>query len=441
VRAFVRFGRWAAGRLRAILHFRPSIRLQLAALYGGLVLLAGAMLLSLTYALVTTQAELYTVKVNASGVVKSIGDKVALPNATILLRATPPPLPLANFVPPGNAGFSVGSGGASNILPSQVGGLVQRAVAVQQVVDRQLILVLGAIALILVTLLAMGAGWLVAGRILRPLQVMTSTARRLSAEVPGGRFALKRPRDEIKALADTFDAFLDRIDAALAAERRFVANASHELRTPLAVQKTLLEVALSDPDADAESLREMAGRLWQLNQRGRRLIEGLLDLARSEQALQARESVDLAAAARDALDTGSAEAQALDLTVEQELAPATAFGNRALLERLVSNLVENALRHNVRGGFVKVATAGTPAFAVLTVENSGPVIRPEDVAGLFEPFRRGAVERTESARGAGLGLSIVRAVARAHEGTVDAVAREGGGLRVEVRLPAAAQEL
>ena len=412
---------------------RPSLRLRLAALYGGLVLLAGIVLLAVTYGLVSARGTMeFAVNVRSSSALKALPKPTLPPGATFHVRTGKTP-PLVIIHPAGGSGTAP----APPAGLAQIRGALLSVAQYQQSVDRQALLILGGVALLLVTGLALLAGWLVAGRILRPLQIMTSTARRLSTETPGGRFAFTGPRDEMKDLADTFDAFLDRIDQALAAERRFVANASHELRTPLAVQKTLLEVGLADRDADAATLRQLAERLWQLNQRSRRLIDGLLELAKSEQGISAAEPVDLAQIAQDALESAADEAAAGSVVVTEHLGPAAASGDRALLLRLCENLVENAVRHNVAGGWLRVTTGAEGPMAVLTVENSGPVIDPQTVDELFTPFRRAAAERTESGRGAGLGLSIVRAIAQAHGGEVTATARPEGGLGVTVRLPLA----
>ncbi len=227
---------------------------------------------------------------------------------------------------------------------------------------------------------------------------------------------------------------LGRLESAFESQRRFVANASHELRTPLAIQRTLVDVALADPDTSPDDLRTMAVALRDAVDRSERLIDGLLVLARSEQGDIPREAVDLAAVATVAVDQCSAEAAARDVRVEHRLLPTPVTGSRVLLERLVGNLVQNAVRHNVPGGWVKVETGPEGR---LRVTNSGPVVPPDQVTGLFEPFRRLAPDRVESSRGVGLGLSIVRSVARAHGGDVHATARPDGGLDIAVALPAA----
>jgi signal transduction histidine kinase len=289
-------------------------------------------------------------------------------------------------------------------------------------------------ALAAMALVSVGLGWLVAGRVLRPLTAITATARRLEGSTLHERLNLQGPQDELKELADTFDQMLGRLDAAFETQRRFVANASHELRTPLAIARTEVDVALADPDTGREELRAMAARVLEANQRSERLIEGLLTLARSERQLRAREPLDLAAAASDALSVAAPEVARLGLRVSRVLGAAPVAGDRALLERLVANLVENAVRHNRPGGWVEVDTGRSGPLAVVRVANGGPPIPPDQVATLFEPFRRLEADRTGSDRGTGLGLSIVRAVATAHGGRATARALEGGGLEVTVEL-------
>jgi signal transduction histidine kinase len=296
----------------------------------------------------------------------------------------------------------------------------------------------GLLVLLVVGAAGVGAAYVLAGRVLRPLQQITSTAQRLSAEQLDARIALPGPEDELKDLADTFDAMLDRLQTSFEAQRRFVADASHELRTPLAVMRTEVDVALADPDASAAELRNAATVVREATMRADRLVDSLLLLASTDRlpqaALPMRERVDLPAAAELAVASVQAEAAERDITITGSYAPAAVLGDPGLLERLVGNLVENGVRHNVDGGWVRVDTGTVSGFARLQVMNSGPDVAAEDVEGLFEPFRRSGTART-ARRGAGLGLSIVRAVATAHGGTVVAQPRAGGGLTVTVDLP------
>jgi signal transduction histidine kinase len=265
---------------------------------------------------------------------------------------------------------------------------------------------------------------------------ITAAARRLEGSTLHERINLQGPQDELKELADTFDQMLGRLDAAFETQRRFVANASHELRTPLAITRTEVDVTLADPGAGADELRTMAGRVLEANQRSERLIEGLLTLARSERQLRAAEPLNLAMAAADALSVAAPEVDRLGLRVSRVLGAAPVAGDRALLERLVANLVENAVCHNRPGGWVEADTGRAGPLAVVRVANGGPLIAPDQVDALFEPFRRLHPDRTASDRGAGLGLSIVRSVATAHGGTAKARALKDGGLEVRVELPA-----
>lgn len=290
------------------------------------------------------------------------------------------------------------------------------------------------IALLVLAFLAGFVAWAASGRILHPLKQMADTARRLSGHNLGERIALSGPKDELRELADTFDDMLDRLGASFEAQRQFVANASHELRTPLAVQRTLLEVALADPHASPEDLRRATAGALRVNERSQRLIDGLLLLARSSRLRTDVVPIDLAGAAREALAGISHEIRAKSLRVDAALDPAPVKGDPDLIWRMIGNIVENAVRHNVRGGLVRITTRSTPQGAEFQVENSGDVIPDAQVPALFEPFRR-PHDRTRSDRGSGLGLSIVRSVAEAHGGTVSFTPRAEGGALVQVVLP------
>jgi signal transduction histidine kinase len=284
----------------------------------------------------------------------------------------------------------------------------------------------------LLTLLSAGLGWLMAGRVLRPVREITGAARRASEEHLGERINLTGPEDELKELADTFDAMLDRLDLAFAAQRQFVANASHELRTPLTSMRTAIDVVLAKPSRTTAQLEVTAEKVRRSIERAEHIIDALLTLAVSNQGAEQRDVVDLATAAEDALDTVAEQARAAGVTVESELGWAQVTGNRVLLERLVANLVENAVVHNVEGGWVRVRTGVEGAGAVLEVANSGPVVPADVLPHLFEPFRRGQ-GRTASS-GVGLGLSIVQSVADAHDASVSATPGAEGGLTVRVAL-------
>jgi signal transduction histidine kinase len=297
-------------------------------------------------------------------------------------------------------------------------------------------------ALGVVGVLAGGFGWLLAGRALRPLQHITATARRVADRNLQERIALQGPHDEIKDLADTFDAMLERLDRSFDNQRQFVANASHELRTPLTLHRALIEVALDDPNAN-NSFRQLGGTLIAVTQRHERLIDGLLTLASSEQDITDPTPVDLGDVARYVITESRDAASMAGIGIRTDLQSAPVSGDPVLLERLTQNLVDNAIRYNAEDGEIIITTGTVDGTACLTVANTGPPVPPYEIPTLFEPFRRlPATERlTDSTafstgRGAGIGLSIVRSVARAHGGSVHASPRDGGGLTVEVRLPA-----
>jgi signal transduction histidine kinase len=409
-----------------VTHLLPSVsvRLKLTLLYGGLFLLAGAGLLAVNYALVRSQLELpFGVRIENRRA--SLPDPIGQGPGLLIVRA------------------EAGEGGdtfiASAPSAEAVQAVRQEAEAVRrelQMATLQQLLAQSGVALALMALVSVGLGWLVAGRVLRPLSAITATARRLEGSTLHERINLQGPEDELKELADTFDQMLGRLDAAFETQRRFVANASHELRTPLAIARTEVDVTLADPGAGQAELRAMAGRVLEANRRSEHLIEGLLTLARSERQLRASEPLDLDLAAADALSEAAGEVERLGLRVSSVLGRAQVAGDPALLERLVANLVENAVRHNQPGGWVEVDTGRAGPLAVVRVANGGPPIPPDQVATLFEPFRRLHPDRTGSDRGAGLGLSIVRSVATAHGGQATARALPEGGLEVTVELPA-----
>jgi signal transduction histidine kinase len=331
--------------------------------------------------------------------------------------------------------------------PRVVAGEVQAALQAQFRQDRDAalntMLLTSLISLGVVGALAGGFGWFLAGQALQPLQQITATARRVADRSLHERIGLEGPDDEIKDLADTFDAMLERLDRSFDSQRRFVANASHELRTPLAINRTLLEVALEDPEA-GESLRQLGATLLAVNERHERLIDGLLTLASSEQRVSDPTPVDLADIARHVATESQGAAQEARVEVRTQLQPAMVAGDPILLDRLMQNLVNNAIRYNLaEGGWVEVTTSVVDGRAQLHVENTGEPVPRYELPALFEPFRRlPSSERLADlpagspGRGAGLGLSIVQSVARAHGGNVHAEPRAEGGLVVRVRLPA-----
>ncbi|SEL02837.1 sensor histidine kinase [Nonomuraea pusilla] len=292
------------------------------------------------------------------------------------------------------------------------------------------------LALAGVGILALVLGYVVADRALRPVTKMTATARKLSeSTLAHQRIDLQGPNDELKELADTFDGMLTRLNVAFDTQRRFVANASHELRTPLTINRTVLEIALSDPEA-SEDLKAIGRTLLEVNARNEKLIEGLLLLARSERELAVRKPVNVRDVAQTAVEQVTPFAEEHGVTVSAELADAPAVGDPVLLERSVSNLLENAVKYNIpEDGKVWIRTGMADGALVVQVANTGPHVPAYEVNSLFEPFRRLNADRVESAKGSGLGLSIVRAVVQAHGGNVSAVPRDGGGLVVTISLP------
>jgi signal transduction histidine kinase len=376
-------------------------------LYGVVFLVTGAVLLTLGYLLVRHNLDSGA---NFQEVRKQL-QKLGL-------------LPIAGAPPFGTAfRFAPGSPEAS----------VAAAVRAQLRSDAlHRLLVEYLLALGVMTLISVVAGWLLAGRALRPLRRITGTARRVSGENLGERIALEGPADELKELADTFDQMLARLDRAFESQRHFVANASHELRTPLAIMRTEVDVTLADPDASEPELREMGEAVRDAIDRTERLLESLLVLARSEAATGKAEQVDLAALSADCITDLRAKANELGVEVRDELEPAWTRGQEQLLERMIANLIDNGLRYNERGGHLDVRTRRRDGHVLMTVANGGPVIDPEQIPSLVQPFQR----LHRGSNGFGLGLSIVRSVVAAHGGRIELRTPPEGGLAIEIELPA-----
>jgi signal transduction histidine kinase len=294
-------------------------------------------------------------------------------------------------------------------------------------------------ALVLLAVLSIAFGWLAAGRFLQPLRIITSATREISATNLNERLRLDGPDDEIRELGDTFDALLERLERSFEAERRFVANASHELRTPLATMRASLDVAMAKPGPVPPQTVVLSDRLRRELDHVDRLLASLLTLAQAQRAPAADEvTVSLDALAGAAVEQRSGVISSLGLRVDQERCPdAWVLGSETLLSRMVDNMIENAVNHNERGGWVHLQIAVEGLVVRLVVENGGAVLRPEDVGELARPFKRLGTERTGSERGNGLGLSIVQAIAEAHDGVLELHARVEGGLRVVVTLPRA----
>jgi signal transduction histidine kinase len=292
-------------------------------------------------------------------------------------------------------------------------------------------------ALAVAAVVSVGLGWLIAGRMLRPLQEIALVARRASASTLHERIAMQGPSDELRELADTFDAMLARLEAAFEAQREFVANASHELRTPLAIMRTEVEVTLADPQVTSADLRRMASTVRSAIARSEDIIDKLLVLAESGQLVDTETvALDTLVAEEVRRQTPAAEARGLSFALDLQAAPVS--GDRALLERLVDNLMGNAVRYAPPDSVVAIAVGRRPDGATLRVANAGEVIGPDELPHLFERFYRRGTSRSRKDGGAGLGLAIVAAVAQAHGGAAAAASPAGGGLAVTVTLPAAA---
>ncbi|MEU1280024.1 ATP-binding protein [Streptomyces sp. NPDC005805] len=384
---------------------RPTIRIRLTLLYGGMFLIAGILLLSIIY-LFTAQVLNVTI---ADLPFKLVRGEVQPTTSWCRL--------------PGSVTGEEFNDAVTSCLQHQ------KDMALDDLLRRSLFALLG------LSIIAFAFGYAMAGRVLSPLGRITRTARRVAGSDLSRRIELDGPDDELKELADTFDEMLERLERAFTAQQRFVANASHELRTPLAINRTLLEVHLSDPGAPVE-LQQLGKTLLATNERSEQLVEGLLLLARSDNQIVERKPVDLAEVASRAIDQVHAEAEALGVEIRGERESAVVQGNGVLLERIALNLVQNAVRYNVpEGGWVEVSTETAQGQAVLVVSNTGPMVPAYEIDNLFEPFRRLRQERTGSDKGVGLGLSIARSVARAHGGRIIAEPREGGGLVMRVTLP------
>ncbi|MEV7024514.1 HAMP domain-containing sensor histidine kinase [Kitasatospora sp. NPDC093558] len=388
----------------AWLPFRPTIRMRLTLLYGGMFLMAGIVLLLVMYYF------------NRQALQDSALPHLVLSSPTGNIQVnTPDGLTIANQATLDRWLANYQAAQSSQALNT----LLRKSLTV----------------LVCLAVIAFAAGYAMAGRVLRPLGRITRTARDVASSDLHRRIELDGPDDELKELADTFDDMLDRLDRSFDSQRRFVANASHELRTPLAINRTLLEVQLSDPAASPD-LQQLGKTLLATNERSEQLVEGLLLLARSDNELTERRPVDLSEVASRALEQTRSEADKREVELRSTLDPAVASGNGVLLERIALNLLQNAVRYNTAGGWVELTTAEVPGGGELVVSNTGPVVPQYELEHIFEPFRRiKGADRTRSDKGVGLGLSIVRSVVRAHGGAIEATPRPGGGLTMRVRIP------
>jgi signal transduction histidine kinase len=408
--------RWLGRRLPA-----RTIRLRLTLLYGGLFLASGAALLAITYVLVRHATD--GVLVGTRG------------NTTFAISPTK-----SQRAPTGRPKVhSVGKGGSpGKLTPRQAAAQLRRDRALaksQHDAEMNQLLEQSGVALAIMTALSIMLGWLVAGRVLRPLRTITNAAREISASDLHRRLALEGPDDELTRLGNTFDGLLGRLEASFTAQRQFVANASHELRTPLTFERALLEVALADPNASAQTLRRTCEQLLANSEHQEELIEALLILSRSQRGLDQRELFDLAAVSENVLATMREQAEHRGIHLDVRLQPAETSGDARLAERLISNLVDNAIRHNHTRGRVELRTTKQADRSIVSVANSGPIVPADELERLFQPFQRLGTNRTEPRDGIGLGLSIVKAVAAAHDAILTVQPRPKGGLQIDVAFP------
>ena len=372
---------------------RRTVRLRLTLAYAGLFIVSGALLLGVTFVLAT------------------------------------------QLTSSASSTAAAGAPGAAGRSPVQIN---QGQKGVETGISFSAALAGAEIGLVIMATASLASGWVVAGRVLRPLRTMTATTRQISEHNLHERLAMRGPDDELKDLADTIDGLLARLEASFSAQRRFVANASHELRTPLAMIRTSVDVATAKPQPVPAQVHVLAGKVREGLERADRLLEGLLALARAQHgAAPDRATVSLPAVVAAALADRAEAVARMDVTVERALRDAPVAGSEALLSGMVENLVDNAVRHNERGGWIRVETGTDGAGARLVVETGGRAFDDGEVRELAQPFRRLGGDRTRSENGTGLGLSIVAAIAAAHGGALLLRARAEGGLRAEVVLPRA----
>jgi signal transduction histidine kinase len=418
-------GERRAGRAFGLRHPRTTIRWRLTLLYGGLFLLSGAALLAITYTLV---------------------DHATLNGARFARIVSAPPLPSTGVLHKGPNG-NVLQRGAPRQVPARLRKLlrtrtgkaaIQFVGSGQRIADLHQLEVESVIALAIMAVISAALGWLVAGRVLRPLRTMTAATQEISEASLNQRLAMEGPRDELRQLADTIDGLLGRLEGAFDAQRGFVANASHELRTPLTVTRAMLELVISDPGATVETFRRTCQQVLDESEQQEHLIDALLALARGQRGIDHTESLDLAAIVDAVVQAHEAEASARGVSLDVSLDPAPVSGDRRLIERLVSNLLDNAVGHNIPGGRVDVRVGDQSGQATVSISNTGPVVPADEIDRLLRPFQRLGADRVGHGEGLGLGLSIVTAIVNAHDATFDVRPGQDGGLEVEVRFNGAA---
>jgi signal transduction histidine kinase len=378
---------------------RRTVRLRLTVLYGGLFLASGAGLLAVVI-------------------------------TGVLARGWPPP---------GAEMHTIGiARGTSPARVHQIEAQAAAQAAHQHAAAVHQLLASSAVALVAMTLLSVALGWVVAGRVLRPLRAMTASTRQISEDNLAERLAMTGPADELKDLGDTIDGLLARLQGAFDAQRQFVANASHELRTPLTLTRTLLQTVLTDPHPTVAAFRDTCEDVLEAGTQQEHMIEALLTLARSQRGLDHRDLVDLAIITSDALHACQPDAARRGIVISTDVSTASVVGDPRLLQRLAANLIDNAVRHNIDGGRIDVHVAGSGGRATLSIANTGTVIPAGQIARLLQPFQRLAPRRQSGGEGAGLGLSIAAAIAKAHNAALVINPRPCGGLDIQVGFPVAA---
>jgi len=416
---------------------RRTARLRLTVLYGAAFLVCGAAVLGVVTYLVFGHANIGQ---GGNGSTASANLNARIPAALVHRQGSNDIIPVA--VPVSDVRQSGGydivdirmPASGPSLTPAERAQLLSEA-HVHVSYDERQIVIISAAALAVIAVAAGVIGWVIAGRVLRPLRTITAAARRISASSLHERLALHGPDDELRELGDTLDGLFARLEASFDAQRRFAANASHELRTPLTRERTLLQVTLADPAATTATWDSVGQELLASNTEQERLIEAMLTLASSEAGIGEREPADLAAITSAALAAARPEISRLGLRVRASIQPAALDGDPFLIQQLAGNLIDNAVRHNIPGGDIEVGTTTSPDGPVLSVANSGQVIPAAEVDRLFQPFQRLGPRPARRDGGHGLGLSIVKAIATAHAASITARPRPGGGLVIDVTFP------